>query len=87
MGDVCGVFSWHEVCPMEIEVVLLSVDEDAKEVEVVSSGVYADKDKTMLDTQGEDSRGGEAIAMEVGVLVHLLVVGAVTFLAVEGMYE
>ena len=35
MGDVCGIFSWHEVCPMEIEVVLLSINEGTKEVEVV----------------------------------------------------
>ena len=87
MGDVCGVFSWHEVCPMEIEVVLSLVDEGAKEVEVISSGVHADEDNTMLGAQGEDSGGGEAVTMEVRVLVHLSVVGAVTFLAVEGMYE
>ena len=87
MGDVCGIFSWHEVCPMEIEVMLLSIDEGAEEVEVVSSGVHADKDDTMLGAQGEDSGGGEAVATEVGVLVHLSVVGAVVFLAVECMYE
>ena len=54
---------------------------------VVSSGVHADKDGTMLDAQGKDSGGGEAVAMEVGVLVHLSMVGTVAFLAVEGMYE
>ena len=72
---------------MEIKVMLSSIDEGAKEVEVVSSGVHADEDDTMLGAQGEDSGGGEAIATEVGVLVHLSVVGAITFLAVEGMYE
>ena len=87
MGDVCGVFSWHEVCPMEIEVVLLLIDEGAEEVEVVSSGVHADKDDAMLGAQGEDSGGGETVATEVRVLVHLSVIGAVQFLAVEGMYK
>ena len=87
MGDVCGIFSWHEVCPMEIEVMLLSIDEGTKEVEVVSSGMHADEDDTMLGAQGEDSGGGEAVTMEVGVLVHLSMIGAVRFLAVEGVYE
>ena len=87
MGDVCGIFSWHEVCPMEIEVVLLSIDEGTKEVEIVSSGVHADEDDTMLGAQGKDSGGGEAVATEVGVLVHLSVVGTVMFFAVEGVYE
>jgi len=87
VGDVCGIFSWHEVCPMKIEVMLSSFDEGTKEVEVVSSGVYADEDDTMFSAQGEDSGGGETIATEVGVLVHLLVIGAVTIFAVEGVYE
>ena len=87
MGDVCGVFSWHEVRPMEIEVMLLSIDEGAKEVEVVSSGVHADKDDTMLGAQGEDSGGGETVATEVGVLVHLSVIGAVELFAIVGVYE
>ena len=87
MGNVCGIFSWHEVCPMEVEVMLSLVNEGAKEVEVVSSGVYADKDDTMFGAQGKDSGGGETIATEVGVLVHLSVVGAVMFLAVVGVYE
>ena len=63
------------------------VNEGAKEVEVVSSGVHADKDNTMFGAQGKDSGGGEAIATEVGVLVHLSVIGAVAFFAVEGVYE
>ena len=87
MGDVCGILSWHEVCPMEIKVVLLSVDEGAEEVEVVSSGVHADEDDTMLGAQGEDSGGGETVATEVGVLVHLSVIGAVEFFAIVGVYE
>ena len=87
MGNVCGVFSWHEVRPMEIKVVLLSVDEGAEKVEIVSGGVHVDEDDTMLGAQGEDSGGGETVAMEVGVLVHLSVVGAVRFLTVEGVYE
>ena len=87
MGNVCGIFSWHEVRPMEIEVVLLSVDEGTKEVEVVSSGVHADEDDTMLGAQGEDSGGGETVATEVWVLVHLSVIGAVEFFAIDGMYE
>ena len=66
---------------------LLSVDECAEEVEVVSSGVHADEDNTMLGAQGEDSGGGETIATEVGVLVHLSVIGAVEFFAVVGVYE
>ena len=87
MGNICGVFSWHKVCPVEIEVVLSSVNECAKEVEIISSSVHADEDNTMLGAQGEDSGGGEAVATEVGVLVHLSVVGAVMFLAVVGVYE
>ena len=87
MGDVCGIFSWHEVCPMEIKVVLLSIDEGAEEVEIISGSMHADEDNAVLDTQGEDGGGGKAIATEIGVLVHLLVVGAVAFLAVEGVYE
>ena len=87
MGDVCGIFSWHKVCPMEIEVMLSLIDKGAKEVEVVSSGVHVDEDNTVFSAQGEDSEGGETIATEVGMLVHLSVVGAVMFLAVEGMYE
>ena len=87
VGDLCGIFSWHEVCPMEIDIVLLSVDKGTKEVEVVSSGMYAYEDDTMLGAQGEDSGGGEAITAEIGVLVHLSVVGAVSFFAVVGVYE
>ena len=48
MGNVCGIFSRHEVCPMEIEVVLPSVNEGSEEVEVISSGVHMDKDDTVL---------------------------------------
>ena len=87
MADVCGVFPWHEVRPMEIEIVLLSVDEGAEEVEVVSSGVHTDEDDTMLGAQGKNGGGGETIATEVGVLVHLSVIGAVGFLAIEGVYK
>ena len=87
MGDVCGIFSWHEVCPIEVEVMLLSVNKGAKEVEVVSSGIHADEDNTMFGAQGEDGGGREAITMEVGVLVLLLVIGVVTFFAVEGIYK
>jgi len=87
VGNVCGIFSWHEVCPMEVDVMLSSVDKGSKEVEVVSHCVHVDKDDTVFSAQGEDGGGGEAITIEVGVLVHLSVVGAVMFLAVEGMYE
>ena len=87
MVDVCGIFSWHEVCPMEVEVILSSIDEGAKEVEIVSSGVHANEDDTMFGAQGKDSGGGETIATEVGVLVHLLVIGAVKFFAIVGVYE
>jgi len=87
VGDVYGIFSWHEVHPVEVKVMLSSVNEGAKEVEVISSGMHVDEDDTMLGAQGEDGRGREAIATEVGVLVHLSVIGAVTFLAVEGMCE
>jgi len=48
VGNVCGVFSRHEVCPMEIEVVLPSVNKGSKEVEVVSSSMHADEDDTVV---------------------------------------
>jgi len=85
ISDVCGVFSRHEVCPMEIEVVLPSIDEGTKEVEVVSSGVHTDEDDTMFSAQGEDGGGRKAIATEVGMLIHLPMIGAVSFFAEEGM--
>ena len=87
MGDVCGVFSRHEVCPMEIEVVLPLVDKGAKEVEVISSGVHMDEDDTMFGAQGEDGGGRNSIAIEVGMLIHLPVIGAVMFFVEEGMCE
>jgi len=87
VGDVCGVFSRHKVCPMEIEVVLPSVDEGTKEVEVVSGSVHADEDDTMFSAQGEDGGGRKAIAMEVGMLIHLPMIGAISFFAEEGVCE
>ena len=87
MSDVCSIFSWHEVCPVKVKVILLPVNEGAKEVEIVSSCVHTDKDDTIFCAEGEDSRHGEAIATEVGVLVHLSVVCAILFFAVEGVYE
>jgi len=87
MGDICGIFSRHEVCPMEIEVVLPSVDEGSKEVEVISSCVHVDEDNTVFSAQSEDGGGRKAIATEVGMLIHLLMIGAVLFLAEEGMCE
>jgi len=61
MGDICGIFSRHEVCPMEIEVVLSSVDKGSKEVEVISSSVHMDEDDTMFGAQSEDGGGRKAI--------------------------
>jgi len=87
VGDICGVFSRHEVCPMEIEVVLPSVDEGTKEVEVISGSVHADEDDTMFSAQGEDGGGRKAIAMEVGMLIHLPVIGTVMFFAEEAVFE
>ena len=79
--------SWHEVCPIEVDVMLPSVNKGTEEVEVVSSCVHADEDDTVLSAQGEDGRGREAITVEVGVLVYLSVICAVVFFAVEGVYE
>ena len=87
MGDVCGVFSRHEVCPMEIEVVLSSVDKGSKEVEVVSSSVHIDENNTVFGAQGEDGGGRKAIAMEVGMLIHLLMIGTVMFFAEETVFK
>jgi len=87
VGNVCGVFSRHEVCPMEIEVVLPSVDEGTKEVEVISGSVHMDEDDTMCGAQGEDGGDRKAIATEVGMLIHLLMIGAVSFFAEEGICE
>jgi len=87
VGDICGIFSWHEVRPMEIEVMLPSVDKGTKEVEVISSGVHADKDDTVFGAQGEDGGGRKAIAIEVGMLIHLPVIGAVMFFAEEAVFK
>jgi len=87
MGDVCGIFSRHEVCPMEIEVVLSSVDKGSKEVEVVSSSVHIDENNTVFGAQGEDGGGRKAIAMEVGMLIHLLMIGTVMFFAEETVFK
>jgi len=87
MSNVCGIFSRHEVCPMEIDVVLPSVNEGSKEVEVVSSSVHADEDNTMFSAQGEDGGGRKAITIEVGMLIHLPMIGAVSFFAEEGVCE
>jgi len=87
VGDVCSIFSGHEVRPMEVEVVLPSVDKCAKEVEVISSGVHMDEDDTVFSAQGKDGRGRKAIATEVGMLIHLLVIGAVVFFAEEAVLE
>ena len=87
VGDICGIFSWYEARPMEVDVVLPLINKGAKEVEVISSCVHADEDDTMFGAQGEDGGGREAITMEVGMLVHLSVVSAVVLFAVEGMYE
>jgi len=87
MGDVCGIFSRHEVCPMEIEVMLSSVDKGSEEVEVISSGVHTDEDDTVFGAQGEDGRGRKAIATEVGMLIHLPMIGAVMFFAEETVFN
>jgi len=86
MSDVCGIFSRHEVCPIKIEVVLPLVDEGSEEVEVVSSSMHMDEDDTVFSAQGEDGGGRKAIAMEVGMLIHLPMIGAVAFFA-EGVCE
>ena len=87
VGDVCGIFSRHEVCPMEIEVMLPSVNEGSKEVEVVSSSVHTDEDDTVFGAQSEDGGGRKTIATEVGMLIYLLMIGTVLFFAEEGMCE
>ena len=46
-----------------------------------------DEDNTIFSAQGKDSGGRETITAEVWVLVHLLVIGAVLFLAIEDMYK
>jgi len=87
VGDVCGIFSRHKVCPVEIEVMLPSVNKGSKEVEVISSSVHADEDDTMFGAQSEDGGGRKAIATEVGMLIHLPMIGAVSFFAEEGICE
>jgi len=42
---------------------------------------------TMFSAQGEDGGGRKAIAMEVGMLIHLLMIGAVMFFAEEAVFE
>jgi len=87
VSDVCGIFSRHEVCPIEIEVVLPSVNKGSKEVEVISCSVHAGEDDTVFGAQGEDGGGRKAIATEVGMLIHLPMIGTVLFLAEEGVCE
>jgi len=77
VGDVCCIFSWYKGRPVEIDIVLPMIDEGAKEVEVVSSSVHTDEDNTMFGAEGEDGGGRKAIAMEVGMLIHVLVIGVV----------
>ena len=64
---------------------LPTVDKGTEEVEVVSSSVYVDEDNTVLSAKGEDGGGRKAIATEVGMLIHLPMIGAVSFFAEEGM--
>jgi len=87
VSDGCGILFRHEVCPMEIEVILPSVDKGTKEVEVISSSVHIDEDDTMFSAQGENGGGRKAIATEIGMLIHLPMIGAVMFFAEETMFK
>ena len=48
VGDVGCIFSGHEACPMEVDVVLSFIDKGGKEVEVVVGGVGSDKDNAIV---------------------------------------
>jgi len=48
VGDVGCIFSGHEACPMEVDVMLSFIDKGGEEVEVVVGGVGLDKDNAIV---------------------------------------
>jgi len=64
MVDVDGVkgFSWLPGGPVELDVKMSTLDKGSKEVELIVVSMHADKDDSIVGTQGEDGRGGESHA-------------------------
>jgi len=64
--DVDGVkgFSWSPSSPVIGDVKVSTMDEGAKEVELVVVGMHADEDDSVIGAQSEDGRGGESCAGE-----------------------
>jgi len=60
--DIDGVegFSWPPGGPMVHDVEMSSLDEGAKEVEIIVVGVHANENNPVVCAKGEDGRGGES---------------------------
>jgi len=69
MVDVDGIegFSWSPSGPVELDVEVSSLDEGAKEVELIVVGMHADEDDSIIGAQGEDGRGSESCTGELVV--------------------
>ena len=71
VGDVSCILSGHETGPVEVDVMLLLVDKGGKDVEVIISGMCSDKDNSIICPKSKYGGGGEAMVVEVWVLVGL----------------
>jgi len=62
MIDVDGVkgFSWSPGSPVIHNVEMSTLDEGAKEVEMIVVGVHANENNPVVGAKGEDGRGGES---------------------------
>jgi len=69
VSDIGCILSRHEAGPVEVDVMLPLIDEGSKEVEVVICGVCSDKDDSVICSKGKYGGGGEAVVVEVGVLL------------------
>jgi len=62
MVDVNGikVFSWSPGGPVVTNVEMSLLNKGSEEVELIVVGMHADKNDSIVGTQGEDGRGGES---------------------------
>ena len=71
VGEVSCILSRHETGPVEVNVVLPLIDKGSEDMEVIVSGVCSDKDNSIICPKSEYGRGGEAMVVEVGVLLGI----------------
>ena len=77
--------------PVQVDIKVATLDKSSKEVQVVSFGMHAAEDDTVLGTKGEYSGGGEPMVghFMVDIAGHggLMVVVAIVFFTEVGVFK